>query len=154
MTGQVGGIMLRRLVPAFILIGLSIAFMGSLLLDFVGSENAAVLRASLTVFGIVVVLPLFIITARQLNRAHDTLELNRQAARDLIELASDGIFIADLDGRFSYVNGAGCRMLGYSHEEILGKTIVNFIPPEDEGGYGTTERSFSKVARMSASGGF
>ena len=53
-------------------------------------------------------------------------------ARDLIELASDGIFIADLEGRYVDVNDAGCRMLGYSREEILGKTIVDLIPPEDE----------------------
>jgi PAS domain S-box-containing protein len=52
--------------------------------------------------------------------------------RDLVELASDGIFVADLEGRYQEVNDAGCRMLGYSREEILGKTIMDLILPEDK----------------------
>jgi PAS domain S-box-containing protein len=39
--------------------------------------------------------------------------------------------VADLSGRYANVNGAGCRLLGFSREEIVGKTIVDFIPAED-----------------------
>lgn len=46
----------------------------------------------------------------------------------LVEFAPDGIFVADLDGRYTEVNTAGCRMLGYEREEIIGKTIVDLIP--------------------------
>ncbi|MDI1446378.1 ATP-binding protein [Polyangium sp. 6x1] len=49
----------------------------------------------------------------------------------LVEQAPDGIFVADLEGRYTDVNTAGCRMLGYAREEILGKTMVDFIPPRD-----------------------
>ncbi|MBI1891441.1 MAG: EAL domain-containing protein [Burkholderiales bacterium] len=51
--------------------------------------------------------------------------------RQLVEQAPEGIFVADLEGRYTDVNGAGCRMLGYLHDEILGKTIMDLIPPED-----------------------
>lgn len=51
--------------------------------------------------------------------------------RDLIEHAPDGIFVADLEGRYTDVNGAACAMLGYTHEELLGKTIVDLLRPED-----------------------
>ena len=40
----------------------------------------------------------------------------------------DGVFLADLDGRYTDVNGAGCRMLGYAREEIVGKTIHGSDP--------------------------
>jgi len=49
----------------------------------------------------------------------------------LIEQASDGIFVADGDGRYTFVNEAGCRMLGCSREEVIGKTILDLIPSED-----------------------
>jgi PAS domain S-box-containing protein len=52
----------------------------------------------------------------------------------LIEHAPDGIFTADIDGRYTYVNEAGCRLLGYAEEErgaIIGKTIMDFIPAGD-----------------------
>ncbi|MCC6554289.1 MAG: PAS domain S-box protein [Polyangiaceae bacterium] len=47
----------------------------------------------------------------------------------LLEQAPDGIFVANLDGIYTEVNSAGCRMLGYTREEIIGKAIVDMIPP-------------------------
>lgn len=49
----------------------------------------------------------------------------------LIEQASDGIFIADADGRFTNVNGAGCRLLQCTREEILGQSMEDLIVPAD-----------------------
>jgi PAS domain S-box-containing protein len=51
--------------------------------------------------------------------------------RALVDLAPDGIFVADADGRYTFVNEAGCRLLGYRGEEIAGKTILDLIPAED-----------------------
>jgi PAS domain-containing protein len=61
-------------------------------------------------------------------------ELRDADLRALIEHARDGIFVADTGGRYTYVNQAACRLLGYApHErnEIIGKTIMDLIPPED-----------------------
>jgi PAS domain S-box-containing protein len=59
------------------------------------------------------------------------LRRSEAAQRELFELAPEGIFVADLDGRYTDVNGAGCRMLGFSREEIVAKSIADLIPPED-----------------------
>lgn len=61
----------------------------------------------------------------------DALRRSEERYRDLIERAPDGVFIADLEGRYTDVNGAGCRLLGYTREEIIGKTILDLIPPAD-----------------------
>ncbi len=53
--------------------------------------------------------------------------------RSLLALAPDGIFVADIDGRYTYVNEAGCRLLGCERGEILGRTIMDLLPPEDLG---------------------
>jgi PAS domain S-box-containing protein len=52
--------------------------------------------------------------------------------RALVEQAPDGIFIADLEGKFTDVNDAGCRMLGYTREDMLGMSIVDIISSEQE----------------------
>ncbi len=52
-------------------------------------------------------------------------------AKELFDQASDSIFIADSDGRFTDVNASACKMLGYTREELLAKTIVDIIPPAD-----------------------
>ncbi len=51
--------------------------------------------------------------------------------REVIELAPDAFFQADLDARFTDVNEAACRLLGYDRDELIGKTIVDIIPRED-----------------------
>lgn len=60
-------------------------------------------------------------------------KLRRQEEQwhELFTQASDGIFIADLQGRYLDVNGAGCRLLGHEREEILGKSITDLIPPAE-----------------------
>ena len=68
-----------------------------------------------------------------IHRIEDVTELVRREAQwsSLVEQAPDGIFVADLDGRYTSVNDAGCRMLGYARDEIIGKTIVDLLPPAD-----------------------
>ena len=52
---------------------------------------------------------------------------------DLVEHASEGIFfVADVARRFTYVNIAVCRMLGYSREELLGRPLVELLPAAEE----------------------
>jgi diguanylate cyclase (GGDEF)-like protein/PAS domain S-box-containing protein len=59
------------------------------------------------------------------------LALSEKRYRSLLEQAPEGIFVADLNGRYTEVNDAGCRLLGYTHAEIIGKTIIDYIPPAD-----------------------
>jgi PAS domain S-box-containing protein len=54
-----------------------------------------------------------------------------QRLRGLFESAPDAIFIADPDGRFTDANPAACRMLGYTREEIVGRSIVDFVSQDD-----------------------
>lgn len=55
----------------------------------------------------------------------------QQRERELLEQAPDGIFLANLEGTITDANSAGCRIMGLTREEITGKTIQDFLPPED-----------------------
>ncbi|HVF98971.1 MAG TPA: PAS domain S-box protein, partial [Chloroflexia bacterium] len=48
-----------------------------------------------------------------------------------MEQASDGIAIYDHQGNIVEANTRACEMLGYSHEELLTRTLVDVIDPED-----------------------
>lgn len=64
------------------------------------------------------------------KRAEETLRL----AQTSVEQASDAVFWLDSPGRFLYVNGAACRSLGRSREELLSLSIGDIVPdlqPED-----------------------
>lgn len=51
--------------------------------------------------------------------------------RNLVEQASDGIVITDLDGNIIEVNNSICRMSGYTEKEMQGQHLYKFIPEED-----------------------
>jgi PAS domain S-box-containing protein len=75
---------------------------------------------------------------RTLDQANAELRQLRSAAErfaerthEVIDLAPDAFFLANLDARFTDVNRAACRLLGYDRDELLGMTIFDVIPPED-----------------------
>ena len=68
---------------------------------------------------------------RQLRDANDEITKSMARTREVIELAADAFFQADLNARFTDVNQAACRLLGYDRDELIGKTIVDIIPRED-----------------------
>ena len=90
--------------------------------------------------GIVVVYLAFLMTKerqaaqsanQQLRRANKEIIGSMRRTREVVELAPDAFFQADLDGRFTDVNPAACRLLGYERDELIGKTIFDIIPAED-----------------------
>src|SRR5205085_5039491 len=68
---------------------------------------------------------------RVLDRSHEALEASRARTREVIAFASDGIFMADVAGRYTEVNEAGCRLLGLTEAEIVGLAILDFLPPDE-----------------------
>ena len=125
-----GGVMLRRLAVPAVVAPLVLGPVVTSALASLGVDDDSLVLAVLTITMTVVMLLLLSATVPVLNRAHVALEARQQRGRDLIEYAPDGVFLADLDGRYVDVNEAGCRMLGFDRTEIVGKTIVDLIPPE------------------------
>lgn len=58
-------------------------------------------------------------------------ERANQRSRILLENASDGIHITDLDGNLIEANEAFCRMLGYSREQVLGMNAAQWDANRD-----------------------
>ncbi len=65
------------------------------------------------------------------EKAARTIRESEEKYRTLVEQASDGIFIADKQGRFLVVNSSGYNMSQYSHEELSNMTIYDLVPEED-----------------------
>ncbi len=86
-----------------------------------------------------------VITAKQLKKMSETLE-NKVLARtkDLEQIRSrteailtsigDGLVVVDKDGKISYINKSFEEMLGWKSGEVLGKSMVQVVPREDQNG--------------------
>ena len=59
------------------------------------------------------------------------LEKSEVKYRSLIEQASDGIVITDMQGKIIEVNNSVCLMGGFDKNEVIGKQLHEFIPKED-----------------------
>jgi two-component system, NarL family, sensor histidine kinase UhpB len=62
--------------------------------------------------------------------------------RTLIEQASDGIFVADPEGKLVVANQSGCEMLGYTRDELVGLEIKDILAP------GEAERNMANVPKL------
>jgi PAS domain S-box-containing protein len=64
-------------------------------------------------------------------RVQDALRHSRQQYRLLAEHATDIIARQTLDGVFIYVSPAGKTILGYEIEELIGRSILDIVHPDD-----------------------
>ena len=64
------------------------------------------------------------------KRSEEELRTNQQRYQTLVEASTDGIFLETLDGRIIDCNPSGCKMYGYTKEELLHLTVADLIPEE------------------------
>jgi two-component system cell cycle sensor histidine kinase/response regulator CckA len=64
------------------------------------------------------------------KRAEAALRQSEARYRELFENATDLIATVDLEARLTAVNEAFVRTLGYSREELLGRSLRELVPPE------------------------
>ena len=78
---------------------------------------------------------------RERKRALEELKRSEQIHRELFENAHDLVWTHDLEGRFTSMNLAGERILGYTREELIGMPIQDVVVPEH------LERAFEQTRR-------
>ena len=67
------------------------------------------------------------------KRAEEALKESEEKYRSLVDNTGAGVAITDIEGRFTLVNKALCRMVGYSGSELMGQPFADFLHPEDIG---------------------
>ena len=76
--------------------------------------------------------------------AEAALRASEENYRSLFEHASDGICITSAGGRLLNVNLRACEMLGYTRDEIVGKSFTDFIVPEE---HARLQEGMARLAR-------
>lgn len=72
-----------------------------------------------------------VIDITERKQAEEALKLSEERYRTLVEQAAEGILVANEAGWHIDVNTSGCKMLGYSREEILKLHVTDLYLPED-----------------------
>ena len=64
------------------------------------------------------------------REAREALADSERKFRSYVEAATEGVCVLSADGRFVDVNPAGCRMLGYTLDELCQMTLADTLLPE------------------------
>ncbi len=65
----------------------------------------------------------------ELHKRNGELIASEERYRTLVETIQEGILVVDREGRLTYINRQMSTMLGFVPEDLLGKSIGNFIEP-------------------------
>ena len=85
---------------------------------------------------------MFLATCTERKQAEEALSQSEERYRTIIEQMEDGYFETDLAGKFTFVNDAECRNLGYTREELIGQNRKLYT---DEKSAKASIRLFSEV---------
>jgi sigma-B regulation protein RsbU (phosphoserine phosphatase) len=66
----------------------------------------------------------------RVRQAQDSLRASEALYHSLVDTMPQCIFRKDLAGKYTFANREFCRFLGHPPEEVLGKTIFDFLPAE------------------------
>ncbi len=64
--------------------------------------------------------------------------------RSVHELSPSGIMLLSEDGRILEVNAASCAILGYTRSELLGRSVIQLAPPEEQE---SAKENFARILR-------
>ncbi len=66
------------------------------------------------------------------THALETLRESEELYRLLVETMNDGLGMQDMNGCFTYVNHKLCEMTGFSREELIGRTVPEFLDKKNK----------------------
>lgn len=66
----------------------------------------------------------------QRREAEERMRASEALYHSLVETMPQNIFRKDLQGRYTFVNPQFCKTLGKSYDQVLGRTIADFLPAE------------------------
>lgn len=64
-------------------------------------------------------------------RAEQALRETERRFSGLFESSPDAIFVEDFSGQVLDVNSAACRLHGLTREQLIGKSVMDLVPPEE-----------------------
>jgi PAS domain S-box-containing protein len=83
----------------------------------------------------------FVLDLTRLKQTERALRESEEKYRRIVETANEGIWLNDAQSRTTYVNSRMAQMLGYSVEEMLGRSVFDYVYETD---LAEAERSFEQ----------
>ncbi len=129
--------LLKWLLPTTIFIVILGGFIDTTFIfnDKYPALTSAIILLFVIIITVIVVIRISSVLGGELQRKEAELRKSEEKFRSIMDNSADAIFITDPKGYYLYTNKAVTVMLGYSIEEMKGKSIVDLSPPDNIGEY-------------------
>jgi two-component system, cell cycle sensor histidine kinase and response regulator CckA len=64
------------------------------------------------------------------KRAEEAEKQSEEKYRNILETMEEGLFESDFNNKYTFVNDAACRLMGYERDELIGMDAHRIHPPE------------------------
>jgi two-component system cell cycle sensor histidine kinase/response regulator CckA len=82
------------------------------------------------------------------KQAEEELRESEQNYRQIFNSMTDGLAIADFEGKFVDVNPAFCMMYGYDHDELIGLPVTHLIHPDYHHVFGASKKQVRETGKF------
>jgi PAS domain S-box-containing protein len=83
------------------------------------------------------------------DRAEQALRASEARYRQIVDTAYEGVWLVDDKARTSFVNARAAELLGYSVDEMLGRSLFEFMDPDERAfAEGQMLRRFQKISEQ------
>jgi len=86
------------------------------------------------------------------KRAEEALRQSEARFRALIEHSNDMVDVVDADGRITYRSPANAEVLGYTDQEVVGRSITERVHPDDAAAMISALTSLTEGSKLRATG--
>lgn len=83
------------------------------------------------IFLFLIIALLFAGLLRAIERMHTNLSQSEQRFRGIIEKSSEGFLMTDIDGGVKYISPSVKELLGYTEQDLMGRTLYSLIHPDE-----------------------
>lgn len=101
--------------------------LGVIMVDNVASKRALAQSDMNLLMGVASQTAVSIVNASSFQKLQESAE----KYKNILESIEEGYFEVDLAGNFTFFNDAMCRILGYTHEEMMGMNNREYTSPEE-----------------------
>lgn len=80
--------------------------------------------------------------------AMEALDASEARYRTIVETALEGIWVVDADFRTSFVNRCMAEMLGFAPDEMIGRSVEEFMTPEEQSAFAARREELMEARRV------
>ncbi len=142
-----GGILLRRLLPAVVLIPLAAGGLESWGKKH-GWYTQEIGDALFVVASMTIMIVMLVMAARKINNYEQQKSSSERKYFEMLDTAPDGILVSNEEGIILFANPKALKISGYDREELVGQSLELLVPADKRDKHRCYRNAYNQAPRL------